>query len=473
MSSKVTVRDINEANDGPIDYRELETEFMKVSTKLTFDSHPFYASVLMQCARVYSRKIPTLAVAVTQQVLLIVNPEFFMGRLKTKDKKTGKEVLIGCQNIQERMAVVEHEILHLVFYHLSRGQRHTDHNRSNIAMDAVVNQFVRNKLPGDCVSIEKLGLPADKDVDFYYNELRKKEEKSDKKGKQQGQQSSGGQSGQGGQSGEGDEEGEFSTAENGRGSHDTWGDKDDAPGEAKDKSDKILEDVGIDGGGLPNVAREAIVTDVVRQAAAKEGKDSLSKLPGAVGAQVLEMIKPKQATQPWHQILRRFTGTHGSSMLKSSRRYQSRRYKDPHTGLKARPGLRVKRQKKILVAIDTSGSMQTGDLCLLAGELSMIGRYNTDITVMECDTQINRVYRFRGALESVCGRGGTDMWPVRNAFEQGDYDCMILMTDGYVGDIGERAPRKGWLWVITSGGTEPAKWGSYIFLPDCNTVEDA
>jgi len=464
--------------DKTFDRREIETEFMRVCSKLTYESSPFYASVLMQCARVYSFKIPTLAVAVTQQVLLIVNPDFFMGRVKAIDTKTKKEVLLGCQNLQERIACIEHELLHLVFYHLSRGSKHSDHKTSNIAADMVCNQYVRFKLPGDPIRHEAYQLPGEKDMDWYYKELKKQQSEGSKNGSDpKGQKGQKGQKGPPSQGGEGDGDGEgegeedpHATPKNARGTHESWDENKERKEDGSGSGNQTLDDIGIEDGGLAESAREAIACDVVRQAASKEGKDGLSKLPGAVAAHIEEMLKPKKGTQPWNTILQRFVGTHGSSILKQSRKYCSRRYKDPLTGRKARPGLRIKRQKKILVAIDTSGSMRTEDLELLAGELSLISRYNPDVTVIECDTQIHRQYKFRGELKSVCGRGGTDMWPVRKAFEEGPYDCCICMTDGFVGDIGERGPRKGWLWLITSGGEEPCKWGMFIHLPDAATV---
>lgn len=421
---------------------ELETEFCRVTSELTFKSNPFYASVLMQCARIYSFDFPTLGVTVTQQVLLFVNPHFFMGRMKVKNEKTGKIEEVGCKNTQQRVAVIEHELLHLIFYHISRGQRHIDRHLSNIAADVVCNQYVRYPLPGDCMTCEKFQLPKEKDLDWYYNELKK--QNKDKEDSNEG----------------------YASATNCRGTHDTWDDskKNDGDGDGDGKDSE--------GGGLSEAAREAIVCDVLRKAAEKEGQNALSKLPGAVGAQVKEMIKEKKATQPWNVILRRFVGSHGSSTLVQSIKYCSKRFRDPHTGRKARPGLRIRRSKKILIGLDTSGSMSKEEFDLFAGEIRLIHRFNKDITVVQCDTEINDVFVYRGRMDYVKGRGGTDMNPIYDMFMVGDYDLCVLLTDGYIGSIGPR-PRKPWLWVLTSDGSEPCDWGSYVRLPDPNTIENA
>lgn len=422
---------------------ELEMEFCKITSTLTFKSSPFYASVLMQCARIYTFEVPTMAVAVTQQVLLLVNPHFFMGRAKYKDKKTGEIKEMGCKTTEQRVAVVEHELLHLIFYHLSRGQRHSDRNLSNIAADAVCNQYIRFPLPGDPVLVDKLGLPKEKDLDWYYNELRKKSQ---------------------------EQEQEQSNAGNCRGSHDSWSEKEEEGEE--EGSGKTLSKVGEDGGGLGEGAREAIVCDILRKAAEKEGQDVISKLPGTVANQIKEMIKEKKATQPWNVILRRFVGSHGSSIVVQSVKYCSKRFRDPHTGRKMRPGLRIRRSKKLLIGLDTSGSMKKDEFDLFAGELRLIYRFVRDITVVQCDTEIHEVFKYHGKMDFVKGRGGTDMKPIYDMYLKGDYDVCVLLTDGYIGEIGER-PRKPWLWVLTHGGQEPCKWGSYVKLPDPSTIENA
>lgn len=432
-----------------INISELETEFCKVSTDLVYYSNPLYASVLMQCARVYTYEVPTMAVAVTQQVLLLVNPDFFLGRAEMIDPKTKQKIQAGCKTTQERLAVVEHEILHLIFYHLSRGQRHSDSKRSNIAADLVCNQYVRYKLPGDPMLVEKFGFPKEKDIDWYYNELGKKQESEDEDQQQQ------------------------PNAGNCRGSHEGWGEpeqNEQSEGESEGDADSLLGKIG-ESDCLSEGAKEAIVCDVLRKAAEKDGEEAISKLPGNVASQVREMIKEKKSTQPWNTLLRRFIGTHGSSQVKQSIKYCSKRFRDPHTGRKVRPGLRIKRSKKLLVGLDTSDSVYKEEFDLFAGEIRSIYRFNKDITVVQCDTEIHDVFKYRGKMEFIKGRGGTDMAPIYKMFIDGDYDLCILLTDGYIGDIGPK-PRGGWLWVLTNDGVEPAEWGSYIRLPDPSTVEN-
>jgi predicted metal-dependent peptidase len=67
-------------------------------------------------------------------------------------------------------------------------------------------------------------------------------------------------------------------------------------------------------------------------------------------------------------------------------------------------------------------------------EIYHIYKSGTDVTVVECDTQIQRVYQYKGKLEdlSVQGRGGTDFEPVFEYLlkNKNKYNNLIYLTDG-------------------------------------------
>jgi len=89
---------------------------------------PFYGHLLSGVVRRIDDTVDTAAVSLTPSGLhLIVNPQFFMKELK-KD---------------ERVAVIKHEALHLLFRHLYRPLiKRGDASLFNIAADLVVNQLV-------------------------------------------------------------------------------------------------------------------------------------------------------------------------------------------------------------------------------------------------------------------------------------------------------------------------------------------
>ena len=89
---------------------------------------PFYGHLLSGLVRRISDDVPTAAVALTPKgPELIVNPLFFIKELKTK----------------ERVAVIKHEALHIIFRHLYRKpKKNADLKLFNIASDLVVNQLI-------------------------------------------------------------------------------------------------------------------------------------------------------------------------------------------------------------------------------------------------------------------------------------------------------------------------------------------
>src|SRR5262245_33305521 len=119
---------------------------------------PFFGHLLAGVMRSVSEATPTAAVALGPNgVELRINPTFF---LKTVTRKP------------ERIGVVKHEALHLLFKHLFRFDERKDHRVFNLAADIVVNQFVKPwKLPDGAITLETfpdLELPADQTADWYY-----------------------------------------------------------------------------------------------------------------------------------------------------------------------------------------------------------------------------------------------------------------------------------------------------------------
>ena len=53
-------------------------------------------------------------------------------------------------------------------------------------------------------------------------------------------------------------------------------------------------------------------------------------------------------------------------------------------------------KQKILVGIDTSGSVSDDELCEFFSELYHMYKANVSITIAECDAKINRIYEYNG-----------------------------------------------------------------------------
>jgi hypothetical protein len=119
---------------------------------------------------------------------------------------------------------------------------------------------------------------------------------------------------------------------------------------------------------------------------------------------------------------------------------------------------------RLLVALDTSGSMPETCFPRIAAELQGIAR-RADVTVVECDAAIQREYAFKGALTEIKGRGGTDLRPVfaRDLLARLRPDCVVYFTDGD-GTFPAADPGVRTLWVLTSRKPFGCRWGQRVYI---------
>ncbi|MBO4953968.1 MAG: hypothetical protein J6D04_02335, partial [Clostridia bacterium] len=135
---------------------------------------------------------------------------------------------------------------------------------------------------------------------------------------------------------------------------------------------------------------------------------------------------------PWGYVLKRFIGTipdgHRKTRARLNRR-QPLRYDIS--------GSINNRIIKLVVAIDTSGSMDKKALERIMAEIfSIVGARKCVVTIIECDTTIQRIYQVKREQDisyDVQGRGGTSYIPVIEYLNQNRYfrdAILIYFTDG-------------------------------------------
>jgi len=152
----------------------------------------------------------------------------------------------------------------------------------------------------------------------------------------------------------------------------------------------------------------------------------------------------------WKQLLKRYIGTiphgHRKTRTRLSRR-QPLRYDIS--------GSINDRLIKIVIAIDTSGSMTVEMLERIMVEVfDIIGSRMCKITIIECDSQIQRMYTVHSPKDisyEIHGRGGTSYIPVIehiNSNRQFRDAILIYFTDG-MGDHSIPRPRTlKTMWVL-------------------------
>lgn len=400
---------------------------------------PYFGHLLGTVSRVIDNTtVPTAAVAIRgTKPVLIVNEEFFMKKL-TKQP--------------ERVAVIKHEALHLLFKHLLRRDgRRKDPLLFNLAADIVVNQFVKApwRLPVGAVTLESfpdLNLLPDQSLEWYYDKLKKCDESGD------GGSSKGGK-GQQGKQGQG--QGQPGQDQDCGGS---------GPGGSAPMSKQIIDGMrgaGVDGSthsdhefwgteepGMEDAANTEM-DRVITQAKDRAGSKGWSSLPSQIRDLITASIESRKPKVDWRRIVRIFTASSSKTRVATTMHRVSKRYGTS-------PGIKIKKSQRLAVIVDTSGSVSDADLSELFAEVHGVWRAGAEVVIIESDTAVGRVYKYNGRVpDKISGRGGTNF---DGAFQwmrdhRGlPFDGCLYLTDGEAPAPTVKPPCK-LLWVVTSNGT--------------------
>ncbi len=374
---------------------------------------PFYGHFFTGIIREVSSYVPTMAIGTTsnRMLQLYINPQFWEYELDTSELRYG---------------LLKHEILHIVLKHIFQIGKYSNKKIFNIAADIVVNQYIEKKqLPEGAVLISdfsSLSLELNKDVGYYYEKLIKEWNdigsflgvESNAYEKLPSQQK------------------KFVDLMNKGGwqfeMHDSWiTDLQKLP-----ESDKKII--------------ERLLIKIVETSIKRVGPKHIGTLPAGVQYQIGQIMESMAPSFDWKRALRVFAGNSTRTYIKNTISKPSKRYGSV-------PGIKIKNRKKILVAIDTSRSIDLEELMEFFNELYYIWRQKTEICVVECDTKIHNTYMYKGQLpNTVHGRGGTNFnEPIAYANEKYIADAIIYFTDGF-GNTPVVKNRKPIMWVISSKG---------------------
>jgi predicted metal-dependent peptidase len=153
---------------------------------------------------------------------------------------------------------------------------------------------------------------------------------------------------------------------------------------------------------------------------------SRGTVPGEI-ADILNKLKDEPAKFDWKGYLRRFVGGSQKVYTHKTRRKYNKRYED-------NPGMKIKPKKHILVAVDTSGSVNKNELAEFFHEINFIYKTGAEVTVVHCDTAISHIESYKGGKYDIkiYGRGGTDFQPVIDYYNENmhKFTCLVYFTDG-------------------------------------------
>jgi predicted metal-dependent peptidase len=345
---------------------------------------PFYAHFIQQMNRIETEKIPTLGVNITSRINLFFNPKFL------------ETLAFG-----ERVACLEHEVLHLLHLHLFRGDG-KEKKLFNVACDLAINPYIDN-LPKAALLPKLFGLEEKKTAEWYYKKLMEKAEKFKAKLEKM--------------------------CSSLLDDHELWKDSKEDPEYQQEflrRSIKVSLDESQDYGSLP----------------------------GDMKNELQEFLERSYVN--WRRILERFLIHATLIRAVSSRKRPNRRFEEF-------PGERIEQKLKLLIGLDTSGSVGDHELGLFFSEIEKIKALGMEVTVAECDAQVGNVYRYRTRPKAVSGRGGTSFRPVFELAEKLKPDALLYLTDG-CGDYPERS-KTPTLWCLTPDGEFSGSFGKAVKLP--------
>ena len=309
--------------------------------------------------------------------------------------------------------VIAHEVMHLACsHHTRRGER--DQKKWNMAGDYAINQILVDSkiaLPEGClIDPAYIGMASEQ----IYGHLPEPPP--------------------GNSPGNGDPNG-------GQGQDQ---DKDQDPGgcgevrDAKGPGDRDLSPA--------ETAQEEQNWKIATTQAVTQAK-AMGELPGGIARMVGEILAPHV---DWREVLRRFVDQAAKNDYTWTR--PNRRYL--HAGLYL-PALYSEQLPPIVIAVDTSGSIDDEAISQFASEMTSILReYKTTCNVLYCDTEIAGVENFTSddlpLKLNPQGGGGTDFRPPFAWVEKQGITpaCLIYLTDMYCHQFPE-PPAYPVLWAKT------------------------
>jgi len=389
---------------------------------------PFYGYFSIHLQRMFDNLCPTLCVAFrNSEPELHINPEFWES---LKD--------------DEQIAVLKHELGHICLFHCFMNEGlEVEPMKFNIAADLEVNSGLEN-LPEGCLLPEKMGLQPGLGTIEYLRRLPKDIESDE-----------GGDGNEEGSGGDGNSSEDDSS--NGKGNSNG--------GQQSTKYGKVLDDHSHwqDIKESEKEVAKMRVSSYMERAAEQTLKDK-----GTIPGKFEDMIKAAKRKQPvfnWRKHFRRLLGTEYDVRTKHTRRKESKRFEDAM-------GMRHLKKANILIAIDTSGSVEDKDLSEFFTEVNFIYKAGVNVDVLQFDYELQCIDPFKGKFDGkVLGRGGTNFCvPVDYYLEyRRKYTSLIMLTDGY-DDIPSNTPKKT-IWVITPDGSRQNYPGKVIYMNNDNSSE--
>ena len=371
---------------------------MKIIEKtihLLLETQPFYAHFFLNCEIQYDVKgVSTAAVGVTDRnIKMMFNTKFI-------ENKTP----------QELSAIIEHEVLHILFEHVGACKKDLRllPKVANIAMDCSINQFIQH-LPEGCITLQSLSemietrLEPEQNWEYYYSKIMQSQKMQDAMEK----------------------------------------------AETLDQHDGWESETSI--GGKDSAAKA-----IARATAETALKSAKGNAPLMV-LKALDALRDEGKT-PWQQILANFVSKAISCSTKNTRKKRNRRF-----GIN-QPGKVKKRELILGVCVDSSGSISDESYSMFMAEVSRISAYCNKVILVDADSEVQNVTALKKKQKPKMvryGSGGTAYAPAILKCVEMKVDAIVYFGDMDSADVPQN-PGIPFLWAIVGLQDPPGTFGGVL-----------
>ena len=365
---------------------------------------PFYGLFLLNLNRYYGDRCDTACVCRNGiNTELCVNKKFW-----------------DTLSDDEQLGILRHELMHILFKHITSSEYFGDHDKFNKAADLETNSYIPVLQKDPYYYPARFNLENNKGTKFYYENLPDEPD----------------QPNDGSKGNNGDSNNNYNPND----SHASW----------KDFQD------------LSDAEKQLVENQIDYQA--KNTAETCQKIIGSIPGELKEyldsLFKIKPQVFNWKAYFRRVIGNLITSELYLTRMRPSRRFPDSR-------GVKFKRKPHVLVGVDTSGSVSDKELEDFFSEIYYLWKSGVKVTIAQVDTKIEHIEEYNGKFnKEIYGRGGTEFTSLINYYNERrkDFSTLVIFTDGYV-SLNLPSFRNG-VWVITKNGQHQDYPGTTIYIPN-------
>lgn len=327
--------------------------------------------------------------------------------------------LFSNYDLIERIAILKHEMLHILNGHLLYRNENKKNEKWNLATDCAINQLINPEhLPKDCITVEYISSLVKKNVkkleasEYYYDLLMQIPDDEFEKIK-------------------GSEGSEGSEGSKNHDNHKSW---------------------SINDSDIPEEIQNQITSEIISDA-----MEDSSKMIGSYPnrCSVWLQIHSTKTKVNWKKLLKSYirTNRHKKTIFKRNRRNPDR------LDLK---GKIKEKENKLLYIIDASGSVSNKDFKLLNKEIiSLCSELKAEINAIQVDTEASepeKLTKNTKLIERKRNAGTMLSEGIQKAEEcKLQYDTIIISTDGYLSpsDVEEFVKtKKKLVFLISSKGSD-------------------